>query len=178
VGERFDTTREIEWTPAWSLTHNALRWLPTRYVYFGYGDPAYPTEEEDNAFCVADSNGAASGSTVEEAILQGFLELAERDACALWWYNRVRLPAFDLAALDDPWVRRTLGHYRQRGRGACVLDLTTDLGIPVAIALSWRESDGKSIVLGLGAHLDAKIAVSRALAEMNQMLILETEAEK
>jgi len=136
------------------------------------------SEDADNAFCVADSNGCASGSTVEEAILQGFLELVERDACALWWYNRVRRPAFALEKLDDPFVQRNLVHYRRLGRGVAVLDLTNDIGIPVAIALSWKEKDGKSIVLGLGSHLDAGIAVSRALAEMNQMLILESETEK
>lgn len=178
IGERFDEGRAIEWTPAWSLTHGALRWLPTRYCYFGYADPKVASEGDDNAFCAADSNGCASGSTLEEAILQGFLELVERDACALWWYNRVRRPAFDLDACDDPFVRRVRAHYRGRGRGVHVLDLTTDIGIPVAIALSWKEDDGKSIVLGLGAHLDAGIAVNRALAEMNQMLVLETEAAK
>ena len=29
-------------------------------------------------------------------MLQGFLELVERDAVALWWYNRTRQPAVDL----------------------------------------------------------------------------------
>ena len=38
----------------------------------------------------ADSNGCAAGNTVEEAILQGFLELVERDAYAIWWYNRLQ----------------------------------------------------------------------------------------
>lgn len=177
IGERFDEGRAIEWTPAWSLTHGAQRWLPSRYCYFGYADTASP-EGADNAFCAADSNGCASGSTLEEAILQGFLELVERDACALWWYNRVRRPAFDLDVSDDPFVRRVRAHYLARGREIAVLDLTNDLGIPVAIAVSWQASDGSSIVLGLGAHLDAGIAVSRALAEMNQMLVLETETAK
>lgn len=177
IGERFDEARTIEWTPAWSLTHGATRWLPSRYCYFGYSDAA-AAQGEDNAFCTADSNGCASGSTLEEAILQGFLELVERDACALWWYNRVRRPAFDLAASADPFVRRVRAHYRGRGRDVAVLDLTNDLGIPAAIAVSWREADGGAIVFGLGAHLDAGIAVSRALAEMNQMLVLETEIDK
>jgi bacteriocin biosynthesis cyclodehydratase domain-containing protein len=178
VGERFDEKRNIEWTPAWSLTHDALRWLPTRYCYFNYTDARIRNEEDDNAFCAADSNGCASGSTVEEAILQGFLELIERDACALWWYSRVKRPAFDLDAIEDPFVRRVQAFYKGRGRGLHVLDLTNDFGVPVAISLSYNLSDGKSIVLGLGAHLDADVAVNRALSEMNQMLILETEVAK
>ncbi|MEV4090229.1 YcaO-like family protein [Nonomuraea fuscirosea] len=28
----------------------------------------------------------------------------ERDAVALWWYNRARRPAFDLDSLRDPYV--------------------------------------------------------------------------
>ena len=41
----------------------------------------------------ADSNGCAAGNTLEEAIVQGFLELVERDAYAIWWYNRLRRAA-------------------------------------------------------------------------------------
>jgi oxazoline/thiazoline synthase len=178
VGERFDEAREIEWTPAWSLTHGERRWLPTRACYFNYVDTEAQGESGENVFCVADSNGCASGSTLEEAILQGFLELVERDACALWWYNQVRRPAFDLDASEDPFVRRVRAFCTSQGRGLHVLDLTNDLGIPVAIALSYKEGDGKSIILGLGAHLDADLAVSRALAEMNQMLTLENEVTK
>ncbi|MBV8187385.1 MAG: TOMM precursor leader peptide-binding protein [Alphaproteobacteria bacterium] len=178
VGERFDENRAIEWTPAWSLTHGKRRWLPTRYCYFNYYDQAAQADEEENKLCHGDSNGCASGSTVEEAILQGFLELVERDACALWWYNRVRRPAFDLEAIDSAFVRRVRAFCARTGRGLHVLDLTNDLAIPVAIAVSYSQATGKGIALGLGAHFDAEIAIGRALAEMNQMLTLESEAGK
>jgi bacteriocin biosynthesis cyclodehydratase domain-containing protein len=178
VGERFDENREIEWTPAWSMTHGERRWLPTRYCYFNYVDPTVVEEPSDNDFCAADSNGCASGSTLEEAILQGFLELVERDACALWWYNRVRRPAFDLDASENPFVRRVRAYLTSRERGLEVLDVTNDIGIPVAIAVSHRQADGKAIAFGLGAHFDPEIAVSRALAELNQMVTLEIETSK
>jgi ribosomal protein S12 methylthiotransferase accessory factor len=178
TGERFDEGRAIEWTPAWSLTHGERRWLPMRFCYYRYIDSQYRDVSEENEFCSADSNGCASGSTLEEAILQGFLELVERDACALWWYNRLRRPAFDLTVLDDPFVRRAEAHYARHGRKLHVLDLTNDIGIPVAIALSYGEHDGRSIVLGLGAHLDARLAVNRAIAEMNQTKTLEADVTR
>ena len=174
VGERFDAARPIEWTPAWSLTHGAVRWLPTRYCYFSYFDAEDGPPETQNQFCRSDSNGCASGGTLEEAILQGFLELIERDACALWWYNRVRRPAFDLDAMDDPFVRRIQAHYRRLGRDLQVLDLTNDFGVPAVIAVSHLLADGSSVMFGLGAHLDVGITISRALAELNQMAVLES----
>ena len=172
VAERFDESQPIEWTPGWSLTHGAVRWLPTRACYFGYADTD-TSEDAENLFCRADSNGCASGSTVEEAIVQGFFELIERDACALWWYNRIRRPAFDLDALDDPFVRRARTHCREKNLELSVLDLTNDLCLPVAVAVAYRKSDGRSILFGLGAHFDAGIAISRALAELHQLLALE-----
>ena len=170
VGERFDEARTIDWTPAWSLSGNALRWLPTRYCYFQYRETQ---GGEENIFCRGDFNGCASGSTVEEAIVQGFFELIERDACGLWWYNRVRRPAFDLDTLDDPFIRRARAWAEASKRGLSVLDLTTDLGLPVAMAVAHDLADGGSIVFGLGAHFDPAIAVSRALAELNQLGSLE-----
>ena len=38
-----------------------------------------------------------------EAIQQGFFELVERDACALWWYNRASRSGIDLSSFDDPF---------------------------------------------------------------------------
>src|SRR5262249_48667789 len=49
----FDEQREIDWTPAWSLTNKCLKYVPTAYCYYGY--PA----EADHDFCRADSNGNA-----------------------------------------------------------------------------------------------------------------------
>src|SRR5690606_32783361 len=91
-----------------------------------------------SAACWADSNGNAAGSSLEEAILQGFFELVERDAVALWWYNRLSMAAVDLESFDDPYLRRTLDFYRRNGREFWVLDLTSDLEIPSFAAVSRR----------------------------------------
>ncbi|MGH6896613.1 MAG: TOMM precursor leader peptide-binding protein [Geminicoccaceae bacterium] len=170
IPEPFDPARQVEWTPVWSLTERRTRWVPTALCYFGC-DPS--RMEGVPRFASADSNGCASGNTLEEAILQGLFELIERDACALWWYNRVRRPAIDLASFRQPFFEAMQNHYRDRGRVLRVLDLRTDLDIPVAMAVSWREEDCGKIHLGLGCHLEARLAVSRALSELNQMAAVE-----
>jgi ribosomal protein S12 methylthiotransferase accessory factor len=171
VRERFEPERPIDWSPAWSVTHDALRWLPTRYCYMRYEDGT------DHAFCAADTNGCAAGATLEEAILQGLLELIERDACALWWYNRAARPAIDLDTIDEPFLRHAIRHYRAMGRELWVLDLTTDLGIPVAVALS-HDGQGRRIHLGLGCALDRKAAALRAVSEHNQLAAIDSGAPR
>ncbi len=169
VGVPFSPERAVDWTAMWSLSHERVRWLPTQLCYYNYrGEP-------DHDFYYADSNGCASGSTLEEAVLQGFLELVERDSCALWWYSRARRPAIDLASFDDPFFRRAEAFLGGKGRTLYALDLTSDLGIPAVVAVTHDAAGGK-IICGLGAHLSAHVAASRAVAELNQMLALETDA--
>jgi oxazoline/thiazoline synthase len=162
VPERFDPERAIDWSPAWSLTHDREVWLPSAFCYFRY------TSESQYEFCMADSNGCAAGNTMEEAIQQGFFELVERDACALWWYNRLRRPAIDLSSFDDPFFSVMIRAHNVAGRKLVALDVTSDLAVPTVMAISWRLSDGGGIHLGLGCHLEPRLAVSRALAELNQ----------
>jgi ribosomal protein S12 methylthiotransferase accessory factor len=162
----FDEQAAIEWTPLWSLTRCAVRWLPTSYCYYGISVPA------ETRFCWADSNGCAAGNTREEAILQGLMELVERDAVAIWWYNRLRRPAVP-DPFAEPYLHALRKHYEALGRTLWFLDMTNDLGVPVVTAVSADHTGGR-VVLGFGAHLDARVALLRAATELNQMFVLIT----
>lgn len=173
VPEPFDEGREIDWTPVWSLTHQEFKYLPTAYCYYGYPQD-YPPD------CWADSNGCAAGNTIEEAILQGFMELVERDAVALWWYNRLRKPQVDLDSFDEPYCHELKQYYQGLGRDLWVLDITSDLNIPTFAAISSRRDHPvEDIILGYGTHFDPKISLSRALTELNQILpsVLSAKAD-
>lgn len=164
VPEPFDEERDIEWTPIWSLTHQEFKYLPTAYCYYGYPKPEKPD-------CWADSNGCAAGNTMEEAILQGFMELVERDCVALWWYNQVKRPKVDLESFDEPYFQALTEYYQTLEREVWVLDITSDLNIPVFAAITRRTNRAvEDIVLGFGAHFDPKLAIQRALTEVNQLL--------
>jgi len=165
IPDPFDPAAEIDWAPVWSLTRREVRYLPTAFCYYDYPQPAGRT------VCVADSNGNAAGNTLDEAVLQGFLELVERDSVALWWYTRVTRPGVDLGSFGDPYPGRLAAFLRDRGREFWAVDLTSDLGIPVFAAVCRRTGGGREqIVLGFGAHLDPRVALIRAVTEMTQML--------
>jgi ribosomal protein S12 methylthiotransferase accessory factor len=158
----FDERLEVEWTPVWSLSHERRRYVPTSYCYNRHPSPPA------SRFSPGDSNGNAAGNCLEEAILQGFLELAERDATAVWWYNRLRRPAVDLSSFQEPYFQALMEHHRSHGWRLWALDLTHDLGIPTFVALG-RFPDNGRYCMGLGSHLDARIALQRALTEFNQL---------
>ena len=165
VPPRLDPDAEIDWTPVWSLTHQRHRYLPTSILY------SMSAEERGPADLIADSNGCAAGNTLEEAILQGFYELAERDAFAIWWYNRLRVPVVDLASFDDEYLATASDYYGRHERELWMLDVTSDIGIPTFVALSRRpDARTEDIIYGAGTHADPRIAAQRALCELNQCL--------
>ena len=175
AGSRFNVVPEplpedcpIDWSPLWSLTRQEVGFLPTQFLYY---EPKFRMFEE-GFYAIGCSNGCASGNTREEAILQGSYELIERDATALWWYNRLSLPEIDLSSFSDPWFLRCRDYYeREWGRELWALELGSDLGFPVVAALA-RRIDGvtERILLGLGCHHDPAVALQRAITELHQMV--------
>jgi bacteriocin biosynthesis cyclodehydratase domain-containing protein len=158
----FDRSARIDWSPAWSLRDQRFRYLPTSLMYFFYRGPGGIN---------ADSNGCAAGNTLAEAIVQGFFELVERDSYAIWWYNRLERAEVDLGQFDDSYVRDLRTQLAEDGRKLWVLDITSDLGIPSFVALAhWMKDGRENVEFGSGAHFDARIALLRALTELNQFL--------
>ncbi|MGW0565304.1 TOMM precursor leader peptide-binding protein [Streptomyces sp. NPDC003016] len=170
VPERFDEERPTDWTAVWSLTAGVQRLLPTSMLYFSQGGPA-----PDGLH--ADSNGNAAGSSPEDALVQGFLEVVERDAVALWWYNRTRQAGVDVDAFAEPYADVMREACHRLRRELWVLDLTSDFGIPVMAALSRRtDKPAEDVIFGFGAHFDPRLALRRALSEMGQLLPAVCEA--
>ncbi|AGP33393.1 hypothetical protein BE04_29835 [Sorangium cellulosum] len=162
VPEPLDAGTRIDWTPAWSLSKRERRYVPLAYCY------AEAPAESGAAFCGPCSNGVAAGTCLEEAVLQALLELVERDAAAVWWYNRLARPAIALDGFGDPYFEALQADYARLGWAVWVLDLTHDLGIPTCVALA-HEAREDRFTLGFGCHLDPRLAVQRSLTELNQL---------
>jgi bacteriocin biosynthesis cyclodehydratase domain-containing protein len=159
VPEPLDPSTKTEWSPVWSLRDKRFKHLPTGLLYFFYG--GFHT----------DSNGCAAGNTREEAIVQGFLELVERDAYAIWWYNRLQRAELDLSQFDDSYVRDLQTQFADAGRRLWVLDVTSDLGIPTYVSvMHWMQNGHENIEFGSGAHFDRRIALLRSLTELTQFM--------
>lgn len=160
VPQTFKVDQEHAWSQVRGIADDRRAWIPTSIAYLG-------SPQTGHGSLRGCSNGVAAGNSVDEALLQGLLELVERDSVALWWYSRSHRPGIDLDATDDPRVRAALAPLRARGREVWVLDITSDLDIP-AMAAFTSSPEGGQVLMGFGAHVDPVIAVVRALTEVCQ----------
>ncbi len=175
VPSRLAEDEHCEWSPIWSLTENRAVWVPSQSLYFGYPYGGHWIASPD-------TNGVAAGNTPTEAFVQGFLEVLERDAISLWWYNRLQCAELALDSVDVPFVRRVVAQYERRDRQCWVLDISLDLGVAVFVFLSRKKDSaagGEEICFGCAAHFDAEIALTRAVCEHSQLwTMIENRREK
>lgn len=164
VPEPLDPEMAVDWIQVWSLGEKRFRLVPAAYCYYGQRDLSH-------FFCASDSNGNAAGNTLEEAVIRGFMELVERDAVAIWWYNRLQMPELDMSSFNDPYIAGLSQYYASLGRQLWALDLTNDLCIPVVgIVSRCVDHTTEDIVIGFAADLDVKTALLKAVNEVGQFM--------
>ncbi|MFC5720532.1 TOMM precursor leader peptide-binding protein [Streptomyces gamaensis] len=156
----FDPARPIPWVRGHSLRDDRTVLVPARMVHYGAG------RDCDN-FVFESSNGCATGSCPEEAVLYGLLELIERDAFLLGWYGRARLTGIDLASCASGAVRAMADRAALQGYDVRAFDNRVDLAVPVVTAVAVRRDGGPgTLSFAAGARLDPEEAVEAALAEV------------
>ncbi|MDZ8237033.1 MAG: YcaO-like family protein [Nostoc sp. ChiQUE01a] len=159
----FDPAMQTSWIAGISLATNQQILVPVSLVYFDWdsdlsGDYILPVS----------SNGMASGPTLEFAAYSGLCELIERDAFIITWLNR--LPAPRIYFHHRPGIETEIArHYARFGIELVTFDLTTDIKVPVVMAMLIDHS-GKSpaVATGLGCHLDGPTALRKAIFEVCQ----------
>lgn len=138
----------------------------------GLGD----TSDYRSASAYSVSSGCAIGATEDEALLHALNEWVERDAFSLFLlrsiYDRGPMPS-QVSRADLPGTLRAHWDRAEELVGGTVtlLDLTSDLSVPVVLAYSHAPSgSGPSAKhrYGLGASLWGTLAAERALTEFVQ----------
>jgi ribosomal protein S12 methylthiotransferase accessory factor len=161
VPEPFDPNACIEWALAHSLATGLPRHVPAGNVLLGYPFAA------QRQYACTNTNGCAAGLSRNGALVRALLELVERDAVAVWWYNKLPRPAVDLDAWNDPGVTHLRGRMTRQGRTIELLDLTHDLRIPVYACIC-ASAGGRHVLFGAAASLCGATAARKAIAEVLQ----------
>ena len=152
----------LEWCAGYDLANGEEVRLPCNAVYHPYTGTA-------GRLFRSNTNGLASGNTLEEAIFHGLMEVVERDALSLAEVTRNPGQAIVVDEADG-LVFEMYEHFVDANVEVRLWYLPTDTGIPTVLAATDdRElQDPALLVMGVGTHLDARIAVLRALTEAAQ----------
>ncbi|WP_239078008.1 YcaO-like family protein [Streptomyces sp. SID9124] len=156
----FDPAAEIRWASGTDLISGEPVWVPAVMACFGLAEPS-PSER----FSPRISTGFAVHTDPVRAVVGGMLEVLERDAVAVLWLQRLRLPR--VAAADLGVRAAELAEWcRLRFMDVHFFDATTDLGVPTVYCLICSEHDRRaSRVVGASADRDMASAAEKALLE-------------
>jgi ribosomal protein S12 methylthiotransferase accessory factor len=168
----FGEDEVCRWVWGYSFARREPVLVPETAAY--YAD-VFRTAPEDRGFAQETSSGCALGACLEEAILHGLLEVAERDAFLMTWYARMPVPRIDLDSARDRTVPlQAAAVTAETGHRVAVYDTTLEQGIPCVwvIAASPDDDPGRAkAACAGGAHPDPERAVVQALSEVGPQLV-------
>ncbi|OED30452.1 YcaO-related McrA-glycine thioamidation protein [Methanosphaera sp. WGK6] len=155
---------ELEWVEGYSIKNGSKLYIPSNVVYHPY------TTENIHHICLSNTNGLASGNSIEEAIFHGLMEVVERDAWSLFEAFKENKPEITCENTSNQYIVELLEKFREANVFIKLIDLTSDNDIPTIGAVSEDLSlkDPALLTLGIGTHLDPNIAVIRAITEVAQ----------
>ncbi len=170
-GEIMDDSLEVDWFEGFDLHSQEPVQVPADLVRMNAAQPDLP------GIC-RNTNGLASGNFRDEAVFHGLCELIERDGTTLWSLLAVEeqhRTSIDIAGFSDPIVARLDDQIRGAGFELKLFDQTSDLGIPVIMAVLGPRSREAArhfeVSAGYGAHPVAARAAIRAITEAAQSRI-------
>jgi len=164
VGEQ----TSLEWVMGHDLMNDVEVLVPANAVFHPY-DPQNGTK-----LFRSNTNGLASGNTIEEAVLHGLLEVIERDELSIAEYTRN--PGTEIVLTESDGMNFKLKRkLEEAGILVKIWLLDSDIEIPtVVVALDDMVlKDPALLVMGAGAHLSPEIAVSRAITEAAQSRVVQ-----
>lgn len=157
----FSPKRKMPWVWGYSFRTTRPILVPEQMVY--YLD--YRTDHVN--FVQECSNGCATGSSLEEAILFGLLELIERDTFLIAWYAKLGLPRIDHWGCRSKETLFMADRINRLGYDLHLFDMRLDLSPPTVMAVGVRREQGLGQMLfAAGSGLDPEDAIRAALCEV------------
>lgn len=152
---------KLHWAKGRSLLSNKNILLPAQLVYV-----PYVYEHTEIVLQRPISTGTAAGSTIDEALYRGICEIVERDAFMINYLNMLPSPRIDLSSMEDEKFSSILETFNRYKLELVILDLTTDLKIPVYSAITLdRTGLGPAVSVGLKAGFHLKETIIGAIEE-------------
>jgi ribosomal protein S12 methylthiotransferase accessory factor len=156
-----DVDRLMPWVEGYDIANDETLIIPAHAVF-------HPLPQKFRQLFRTNTNGLASGNTMEEAIFHALCEVIERDAWSL--VEASRDTGLSVINIDDTACLGMQKKFADAQVEVRVRDITSDVGIPTmaAVADDVLLRDPMLLTIGIGTHTSARIAVMRALTEVAQ----------
>jgi ribosomal protein S12 methylthiotransferase accessory factor len=152
----------IRWVRSLSLLDGRIIYVPAvmAYLYAGFVTPA-------ERICVPISTGCAGHMTYEQAVLNGILEVVERDAISIVWLQKLSIPRIEIDTLP-PLLASYWERYQRGSQELEIIffDATTGLGIPTVYGLQISPMSKLRTVVSCSTSLDPATAVAKVIRDM------------
>lgn len=156
----FNPEKIIPWVKARDVLSGATKKLPLDFASFApkMSDYGYPRCFFTN------SSGMAAHTKLDEAIKKGALEIIERDAILIHWFNKIKPKKIILDGNLD-YVRSLSANLGKIGYELYLADLTLD-AVPVAMAMAVKENGEFPFFSGAAASERKIDAIKKAAEEL------------
>ncbi len=160
--------QSVYWIEGSNLLDGSLCLLPLEPVSTDYRLPV----AKGYGYFAANTNGLASGNSLNEAICHAIYEVIERDAEALWSQQADGAQAatgINPDSIDDKNCRWLLQRFEAANIDIKIWDLSTDTRLPCFTCLAIGDTqDWADPEFGTGCHSNKEVALARALSEAAQ----------
>lgn len=155
---------EIEWSEGYSVITGEKIFIPSNAVFHPYN------KEKIKHIFLSNTNGLASGNTLEEAIFHGMMEVVERDSWSLFEAFKENKKEINCDNSTNEYIQSLINKFTEANVSIKLIDLTSENDIPTIGAVSEDLSlkDPALLTLGIGTHLNPEIAAIRAISEVAQ----------
>ncbi|MFS0788901.1 YcaO-like family protein [Shouchella sp. 1P09AA] len=160
---KYNDDLKMNWVRAWSLKNSTYVFIPEQMVHY-FDDTK---EKEAKRYVYESSNGAALGSSLEEALLYGLFENIERDNFFVAFYNKLPLVEVDIYKSNLIEVIPVVEYIESKGYSIHFFDMSMELEIPSIWALMINHNDNAIVKTysAAGAHFNPESALMSALIE-------------
>jgi len=153
----FNPETEFFWKECYNLNQK-------RSVYIIADCIFYPFYSDTSPYTLANSSGMAAHFGWQTAVREAILEISERDAFMMVWFNRLSRPLINVDSLPGG-MRKRIAAIESLGRKVYLIDISLDL-FPVVLAVSVSEENWPSFICGAGSEIEPLKAVDKSLTEL------------
>ena len=128
---------------------------------------------------LSQSNGLASGNTIEEAVIHAACELFERHCALKMIKNEIKVPSYNLDSINSPLIKKIIDFYNSLHISIEIKDLSFDKEFPCIGIIFFDENlpdnHMEHNLVFFGSSFNLEIALTRCFTEVFQGRMINKE---